>query len=170
MSFSDKDKEIMGFALEEAKSTLKDGNFPIGAALTINDNLIGVGRNLLHTNEDWYSHAENNLIQKYSKLIMDETKKGSRVELFSTIEPCLMCFGTSLLHRIPRVVFACPDPHGGIATLEKNNFPLVYRDRWPKIERGLLAKDSQELMINFLEGKDTKIFNQMLSAYRNMKI
>jgi tRNA(adenine34) deaminase len=170
MSFSNRDKEIMSFALEEAKSTLKEGNFPIGAALTINGNLIDVGRNLLYVNEDWYSHAENNLIQKYSRLIREETKKSSRVELFSTIEPCLMCFGTALLHRIPRVVFACPDPHGGIVTLEKDNFPLAYRKRWPKIEGGLLAKDSRDLMINFLEGKNTKIFNQMISAYRNIKI
>lgn len=170
MPFSEKDKEIMKFALEEAKSTLEHGNFPIGAALTINGDLVGVGRNLLYTKEDWYSHAENSLIQSYSKLIREETKKGSLVELFSTLEPCLMCFGTSLLHRIPRVVFACPDPYGGVINLDKNNFPLVYRDRWPKIEGGLLAKDSQGLMINFLEGKNTKIFNEMLGAYRNMKI
>ncbi len=170
MPFSEKDKEIMKFALGEAKSTLKYGNFPIGAALTINGDLVGVGRNLLYTNKDWHSHAENNLIQSHSKLIREETKKGSLVELFSTIEPCLMCFGTSLLHRIPRVVFACLDPYGGITNLDKNNFPAVYRERWPKIEGGLLAKDSQGLMINFLESKNTKIFNEMLGKYMNLKI
>lgn len=170
MSFSDRDKEIMGLALEEAKLTLDSGNFPIGAALAINGDLVSVGRNLLHTNGDWYSHAENNLIQKSSKLILEETKKGSLVELFSTLEPCFMCVGTSLLHRIPRIVFACPDPYGGVASLDKNNFPIFYRDRWPKVEGGLLAKDSYNLMINFLESKNTAEFKEILEVYRNISL
>lgn len=170
MFFSDKDKEIMSIALDEAKLTLAQGNFPIGAALIINNDLIDIGRNLLYTNGDWYSHAENQLIQKYSKLILEETKKGSLIELFSTLEPCFMCFGTSLLHRIPRIVFGCSDPYGGIANLDSNNFPIFYKNRWPKIEGGLLEKESYNLMVDFLKSKNTPEFNEILEVYQNMKI
>lgn len=68
MLFSEKDKKIMILALREAKEAGKQGNFPIGSALTINGNLVDVGRNQLHVNGDWYSHAENRLIEKYSKI------------------------------------------------------------------------------------------------------
>lgn len=170
MGFLLKDKEIMSLALNEAKEAGKQGNFPIGSALVINRNLVDVGRNQLYVNKDWYSHAENRLIEKYSKLILEETKKGSLVELFATLEPCFMCFGTSLLHRIPRVVFGCPDPYGGIVSLNKENFPIFYKSRWPKIESGLLAKESYELMVGFLKGKDTQEFREMLWVYEKIKI
>jgi len=170
MVFLQEDIEIMSLALNEAKEAGKQGNFPIGAALVIGGDLIDVGRNLLYVNGDWYSHAENRLMEKYSKLILKETKKGSLIELFSTVEPCFMCFGTSLLHRIPRVVFGCPDPYGGVASLNKENFPIFYRDRWPKIEKGLLAKESHTLMINFLKEKDTPEFREILEEYKKIKI
>ena len=170
MAFSNKDKEIMNLALAEAKLTGSKGNFPIAAALAINGDLVDLGKNLLHTEGNWYSHAENTLIQKNSKLILEEKKKGSLVELFSTLEPCFMCFGTSLLHRIPRVVFACPDPYGGVASLNKGNFPVFYRNRWPQVEGGLLAKESYGLMMDFLRSKNTPEFKEILEVYERMKV
>ena len=79
MSFSKKDNEIMFLALSEAREAEKHGNFPIGSVLTINEDVVDVGRNQLHINGDWYSHAENRLIEKYSKLILKEKKKGSLI-------------------------------------------------------------------------------------------
>ncbi len=170
MPFSQKDKEIMFLALDEAKKAGIQGNFPIGGALAINGNLIDVGRNQLYTNGDWYSHAENKLIEKYSKLILKETKKGSSIELYTTLEPCFMCFGTSLLHRIPKITFGCPDPYGGVANLNKNNFPIFYKDKWPEIRMGLFAKESYELLLSFFASKDTPEFKEMFNTYKNLKI
>jgi tRNA(adenine34) deaminase len=170
MPFSEKDIEIMTLALNEAREAGKQGNFPIGSALTINDNLIDVGRNKLYTNGDWYSHAENRLIEKYSKLILKEKKKGSSIEIYSTLEPCFMCFGTSLLHRIPKITFGCPDPYGGVVSLKKECFPIFYRDRWPEIREGLLAKESYDLLISFFASKKTKEFREMFNIYKSLKL
>ena len=170
MYFSKIDKKIMALALNEAKEAGKQGNFPIGCALTINENLVDIGGNKLHTNKDWYSHAENKLIEKHSTLILKEKKKGSLIELYSTLEPCFMCFGTSLLHRIPRITFGCPDPYGGVASLDKENFPIFYQNRWPYIRKGLFAKESYELLISFFASKNTKEFREMFNTYKNLKL
>ncbi len=170
MFFSQKDKKIMSLALNEAKEAGKQGNFPIGGALAINGNLVDVGRNQLYTNRDWYSHAENRLIGKYSKLILEEKKKGSLIELYSTLEPCFMCFGTSLLHRIPKITFGCPDPYGGVANLNPDNFPIFYKDRWPEIRSGLMAKESYGLLLSFFANKNTPEFKEMFNTYKNLKI
>jgi tRNA(adenine34) deaminase len=170
MLFSEREREIMSLALKEAEETGKQGNFPIGSALAINGNFIDVGRNQLYVNEDWYSHAENRLIEKYSKLIMEEKKKGSSIELYSTLEPCFMCFGTALLHRIPKIIIGCPDPYGGVVNLNKNNFPIFYRDRWPEIKTGLMAKKSYDLLLSFFSSKNTKEFREMFNTYKNLKL
>jgi tRNA(adenine34) deaminase len=170
MSFTEKDKEIMALALNEAREAGKQGNFPIGCALTINGNLIDVGRNQLYTNKDWYSHAENRLIEKYSSLIMGERKKESLIEVYSTLEPCFMCFGTCLLHRIQKITFGCPDPYGGVASLDKGNFPIFYHDRWPEIRKGLLAKESYDLLLAFFASKDTEEFREMFNTYKDLKL
>ncbi len=170
MNFSEQDKGIMKFALNEAKEAGRQGNFPIGGALAINNNLIDVGRNQLRSNNDWYSHAENKLIEKYSGLIRDESKKGSKIELYSTLEPCFMCFGTSLLHRIPRIIFGCPDPYGGIASLDKNNFPIFYSKRWPEVKGGLFAKESYDLLLFFFKSKNTSEFKEMFNIYKTLNI
>lgn len=170
MLFSKKDQEIMTLALNEAKEAGKQGNFPIGSALTINGELIDVGRNQLYVNGDWYSHAENRLIEKYSRLILKEKNKGSSIEIYSTLEPCFMCFGTSLLHRIQNITFGCYDPYGGVASLERSNFPIFYRDRWPKIRGGLMAKESYDLLLAFFASKDTPEFKEMFNTYKNLKI
>ncbi len=170
MSFSKKDNEIMFLALSEAREAEKHGNFPIGSVLTINEDVVDVGRNQLHINGDWYSHAENRLIEKYSKLILKEKKKGSLIELYSTLEPCFMCFGTSLLHRIPKITFGCPDPYGGVAGINKENFPLFYRNRWPEIRSGLMAKESCDLLLSFFASKNTKEFKEMFNIYKTLEI
>lgn len=169
MNFSRRDTEIMGLALEEAKIAGEQGNFPIGAALIIDNQLIGIGKNQLYTADNWYSHAENELIRKYSTTIRNEYKKGSKIELFSTLEPCCMCFGTILLHRIPRVVYGCPDPYGGVASLDNSSFPIFYKNRWPTIEGGLLAEESYSLLVSFFERENTSEFNEILDTYKKIK-
>lgn len=170
MIFSKKDKKIMTLALDEAREAGKQGNFPIGCALTINGNLVDVGRNQLYVNKDWCSHAENKLIEKYSTLIMNERENESLIEIYSTLEPCFMCFGTSLLHRIQKITFSCPDPYGGVAGLDKENFPIFYYNRWPEIRKGLFAKESYDLLISFFASKNTKEFREMFNTYKNLKL
>lgn len=160
----------MALALNEAREAGKQGNFPIGSALTINGNVVDVGRNRVYSNGDWYSHAENRLIEKYSKLILNEREKGSSIELYSTLEPCFMCFGTSLLHRIPKITFGCSDPYGGVASLKKDGFPIFYKDRWPEIRGGLFEKESYNLLLSFFASKKTEEFREMFNIYRNLEL
>lgn len=90
--------------------------------------------------------------------------------MYSTLEPCFMCFGTSLLHRIPKITFGCSDPYGGVTNLDKDNFPIFYRDRWPEIRGGLMAKESYDLLLSFFASKNTKEFREMFNTYKNLKL
>ncbi len=169
MSFSDKDKEFMKLALAEAKLAFEDGNVPIGAVLVIDGNIVDKKHNTKadHKNS-WFFHAELNIIKENSKMIRENYKKNrSKIELFTTLEPCLMCLGAIILHRISRVVYACPDPFAGAINLDPKSLTAWYERKWPEIESGLFEEESYKLMIDFMQGKDN--WKEVLSEFKKIK-
>jgi tRNA(adenine34) deaminase len=145
------DSRFMGLALEQARLSFSEGNFPVGAVLVINGKLIEGDRNLLQTNSDWISHAEIRLLIKHSSLIKKSKKENAVITLYTTLEPCLMCLGTSVLHRISRIIYACPDLYSGATCIKHESLPIGYQIIYPKIEAGALKKESQDLLIKYMD-------------------
>ena len=155
MSFSDEDKKFMKIALEEAKIALDRGDFPVGAVLVIDGELVSKNRNQIYSNNGWVAHAELRLINENGKLIRDKIKKdSSKVTIYTTLEPCLMCLGTAVVNRCSRIVFACPDPHGGGTGVDVSSLTGFYKNNWPLIEGGLFREESYKIMMNFLKKRE----------------
>ena len=51
--------------------------------------------------------------------------RAAQMTLYSTLEPCLMCFSTALLHGIGRIVFGATDVRGG-ARFIRPHLPPYY--------------------------------------------
>ena len=75
--------------------------FPIGAVLVENGNIIGRGHNKLIQNDSTILHAEMDCIENAGRLKGADYKKCT---LYTTLSPCEMCSGTIMLYKIPRVV------------------------------------------------------------------
>jgi tRNA(adenine34) deaminase len=158
----DRDFNLMKKALVEAKKALEKGNYPIGAVLVIDDEIIDLGGNNIHAGGSWISHAENSLLIKHSDKIrtallpniLDKTKKKAKVELFTTLEPCLMCLGSAIIHRISRIIYACKDPHGGAINLEPKDMKDWYKEIWPEIKSGVCEDEAMSLMITYLNNQE----------------
>ena len=87
-------------AYEEALIGLEEGGLPIGAALMdSNHKIVSRGHNLRVQTGDPTAHAEVSCIRNAGRRRAWDT-----LTLFSTLSPCIMCTGTSLLYRIPIVV------------------------------------------------------------------
>ncbi len=150
------DIKFMKQALDEAQKSLSRGDFPIGAVLVIDGKLIGKINNALLSKATWGDHAENQLILKNSQLIRESKKgKDSQIDLYTTLEPCLMCLGCATLHRINRIIYACPDPRGGAANLDLSNLPSFYKDYWPRMESGLFKEDAYKMLMKFMVVQQT---------------
>lgn len=170
MTISKQDSIFMKLALEEAKIALKNGDVPVGAVLVIDGKQVGVHKNSTYSNETYGCHAEANVIKENSKRIKEAVQdKGLKVELYTTLEPCLMCLGTALIHRIERIIFACPDPHGGATSLKCNELPHWYEEVWPIIIGGLFKEEAFDLMIEYMKSKNTPKLLEMLKHYEQMK-
>ena len=112
------DKKLMFEALVEAKKAYSKGQIPIGAALVIEGRIVDVNSNSQFKNKNWFYHAENILIQRNGKRIKESRETDKSVELYTTMEPCLMCLGAMAQSRLSRIIYACPDPIAGSSHLE----------------------------------------------------
>jgi len=88
-------------AIDEAKKGLKAGGIPIGSVLVLDDKIIGRGHNQRIQKGSPILHAEMDCFENAGRLT---AKEYSRCILYSTLSPCDMCSGTSLLYKIPKIV------------------------------------------------------------------
>lgn len=87
-------------AYEQARKSLREGGIPIGSALVSPAGaIIALGHNLRVQTGDPTAHAETVCIRNAGR-----RRDWHTLTLVSTLSPCAMCTGTSILHRIPRVV------------------------------------------------------------------
>ena len=87
-------------AYDEAQRGLAEGGLPIGSVLMSSDGVIVArGHNLRVQSGDPTAHAETVCIRNAGR-----RRDWPTLTLFSTLSPCIMCTGTTLLYRIPVVV------------------------------------------------------------------
>ncbi len=94
------DQALLREALEEARAGLREGGLPIGSVLADrNGRVVARGHNLRVQKSDPTAHAETVCIRNAGR-----RRDWSDLTLVSTLSPCIMCTGTALLYRIPRII------------------------------------------------------------------
>lgn len=145
---SERDRGFMVAALAAAREALEAGNFPIGAALVIDGALVATGANAVDSESDDTRHAEMVALSKCAPEVY-AAKRIRRVELFTTMEPCAMCFGAIAHFRIGRVVSGLDDSHAGaVDHLRAHPF---YGDRGTEWIRGFMADEARLLLEEYHE-------------------
>ena len=100
MQSQDLHHSLLREALNEAKLGLSEGGLPIGSVLADSEGqLIARGHNLRVQTGDPTAHAEVACIRNAGR-----RRDWRQLTLVSTLSPCVMCTGTSLLFRIPRII------------------------------------------------------------------
>ena len=95
------DQELMAAALAEARAGRAEGGVPVGAALAVDGELLGVGRNKRVQEGSAIKHGETDCLENVGRLPAATYRKST---LYTTLSPCDMCTGAILLYGIPRVV------------------------------------------------------------------
>lgn len=89
----------MKLALEQAQKGLKEGGLPIGAVLVRNGEVVAAGHNRRVQEGDPIAHGEMDCLRQAGR---QKTYKDTT--LYTTLSPCMMCSGTIVQFKIPRVV------------------------------------------------------------------
>ena len=93
--------KFMQAAIEEARLGLAEGGIPIGSVLVIDGEIVGRGHNRRVQQGSAILHAEMDCFENAGRLT---AKEYQRSVLYSTLSPCDMCSGTSLLYKVPKIV------------------------------------------------------------------
>jgi cytosine deaminase len=94
------DHDLMNAALEQAQKSYDEGGLPIGAVLAdAQGHIVARGHNKRVQNHDPTSHGETDCIRNAGR-----RRDWNELTLYTTLSPCVMCSGTALLLRIPRIV------------------------------------------------------------------
>jgi tRNA(adenine34) deaminase len=125
-------------ALEEAVVALEHGDVPIGAVLVRGDDVVARAHNTRELVGDATAHAEMHALRLGAERTGDWRLDGC--ELFVTLEPCPMCAGAIVAHRITRLVFGAWNTGAGAAG-SLYNIPEDPRlNHHVDVRRGVLAE------------------------------
>lgn len=95
------DERFLQVAIEEAAAGLAEGGVPVGAALVVDGEVLGRGRN---RRVQWGSvirHGETDALENAGRQPAEVYR---RATIYTTLSPCHLCTGAILLYRIPRVI------------------------------------------------------------------
>jgi tRNA(adenine34) deaminase len=134
---------FMECALNEAESGLRRGEFPVGAVMVLNNRIVSRGaRTNSKSGGNELDHAEI-VALRILREQLPETNL-SEVVVYSTMEPCLMCFSALILNGIRTIVYGYEDVMGGGTSLELSTLPSLYSEMEIDIIPGVCRNQSLE--------------------------
>jgi tRNA(adenine34) deaminase len=148
---SELDERWMRLALAEAARAEELGEVPVGAVIVRGGEVVATGHNLTHTLDDPSAHAEMVALRRAAQAtghwrLLDCT-------LYVTLEPCTMCAGAIVLARVPRLVFAAPDPKAGMCGSLGNLVQDPRLNHRVESTTGVLAQEAGEMLRDFFRAR-----------------
>ena len=102
------DQYFLKIAIEQALKSAGEGGVPVGASLAWRGSLIAKGHNQRQQKQTIILHGETDCLANAG--LFGHLHEAT---LYTTLSPCMMCAGTIVQFRIPRVVVADAVNFGG---------------------------------------------------------
>jgi guanine deaminase len=154
------DREFIKLALAKAREGIAEGQTPFGACIARDGKVISAAHNTVWQETDSTAHAEINAIRVACRALGTIDRTGCSI--YSTCEPCPMCFAAIHWARIDRVIYGAT-----IADAQAAGFhELAISNREMKerggsavvIESGLMFEECRALFTEWLERKDKSVY------------
>lgn len=144
----EQDKYFMGLALAQARAALDAGEFPVGCVIVAGGRVVAEGRRTHSRGQaNELDHAE--VVALRELLTRDPAIDRAGLTVYSTMEPCLMCFATLLLNGVQRIVYAYEDMMGGATGLDLATLAPLYRQMRLEVVPHLRRSESLALFRDF---------------------
>ncbi|MFL6755930.1 MAG: nucleoside deaminase [Sphingomicrobium sp.] len=134
-------------ALDLAAEAAQAGEVPVGAVVTLGDEIIAEAQNTMRGSSDPTAHAEMVAIRAAAREL-----GASRLDdctLWVTLEPCAMCAAAIGLARFKALRFAAEDPKGGGVVHGARIFAQPTCHHRPDVLGGIGDEEAGELLRRF---------------------
>jgi tRNA(adenine34) deaminase len=143
--------QFMQAALDEAEKARELDEIPIGAVVILNNEIIGRGYNSVIKYSDPTCHAEIMALRDAAHSLSNY--RLPEVNLYVTLEPCIMCLGAIFHSRVKQVFFGAYDAKFQSCN-PKNK--LIYNkliNHQTHAVGGILEHECSSILKNFFEKK-----------------
>lgn len=127
------DRSCLDITVVEARRSFDIGNYPAGAVLAFDHQMVARGNNIGESSKNYVYHAEAKLIIENGSTLLDAAKNGKFITLYCSLEPCLMCLGAAVLNKVNRIVYIQSDPHAGACSIDWKSLGVRYHQSLPKV-------------------------------------
>lgn len=152
------DEVFMKLALRSAQNAARKREVPIGAVLVDSSNtIVSTGKNSVEASHDATAHAEIECLRRGASVLGNWRLQ--ECTLYTTLEPCVMCFAAIQSFRVKRVVFGARDHRlGACGSL----IDLQSAARHPfhpqvEVEGGVMAEESKVLLKRFFQNRRSEV-------------
>ncbi len=117
---------FMDMAYEEAKKSYDMDEIPVGCVIVKNNKIISTAHNCKESSNNSIMHAELLAVDRACRVIGNWRLDGC--ELYTTLEPCLMCMGAIVESRIKTIYYGAKTTNEqmyDVKKLKNKNFNII---------------------------------------------
>ncbi|KAF7265190.1 hypothetical protein GWI33_021383 [Rhynchophorus ferrugineus] len=142
-------------AFHYAREALENQEVPVGCIFVYNSEILAVGRNEVNETKNATRHAELvcvDQVVEYSKAhSLSSSSVFQQVDVFVTVEPCIMCAAALYQLKVRSVTFGCKnDRFGGSTVLDVAKI----LNPTTAITGGYRAEEAMDLLKQFYKGQN----------------
>ena len=139
--------QSMRRALELAAEAAAAGEVPVGAVVTLGEEIVAEGRNEMRGMHDPTAHAE--MVAIRAAAVKLGTSRLDDCTLWATLEPCAMCAAAMSIARIKALRFGAEDSKGGGVVHGARIFSQPTCHHRPDVLGGIGEEEAAELLRAF---------------------
>lgn len=160
MSAAERDARFMQRAVERAREGIESGQTPFGACIVHGEEVVACEHNVVWATTDITAHAEVHAIRSACRELGTIDLAGC--EIFTTCEPCPMCFSACHWARLDRIVYGAEIEDAraaGFSELRLSNREMKRRGGSPvELEGGVEREACSALFRQWREHPESRAY------------
>jgi tRNA(adenine34) deaminase len=165
-------QEKMRLTITVAQQALEQGELPIAAVVFLEDEMVSSCYTTDRADKRFLVHAELKALLE-ADMMKYPVKKRKAMQLFTTLEPCMMCLGAAMSSFIGEIYYALEAPMDGAVSFanlfskkECNEIPSY---RLPRIQGGLMRDDVKNLFKEYVERNQPGAFYDFAASLAGLE-
>ncbi|MDK2741375.1 MAG: nucleoside deaminase [Nitrospira sp.] len=144
------DADFIRLALQAARQGVEKGEMPFGACLVSRGQVVAIAHNSAKSGMDTTAHAEIQAIREAGRKI--KSLELPTATMYSTCEPCPMCFAACVWAKITRIVYASRIEDADKAGIRQIHIPSSLMNQLSRSNVDVVADVLREEGVKLFEG------------------